>query len=139
MITSTQIDLARYRLTDAKEKLKSAKILLQEKQFKDSLSRSYYAMFSAVRALLALKELDSSKHSGVISLFNQHFVKPNLVDASFGRMLKKAQYSRERSDYGDYVLVTLEETQNQVNNAEKFIAEIERAFNREIEGIEPAN
>jgi uncharacterized protein (UPF0332 family) len=109
MITSSQIDLARYRLTDAKEKLESTKILLQEKQFKDSLSRSYYAMFSAVRSLLALKELDSSKHSGVISLFNQHFVKPNLIDASFGRMLKKAQYSRERTDYGDYVLVTLDE------------------------------
>ena len=96
-------------------------------------------MFSAVRALLALKELDSSKHSGVISLFNQHFVKTNLVDASFGRMLKKAQYSQERSDYGDYVLVTLDEAQNQVTSAEKFIAEIERTFNREIEGIEPAN
>ena len=81
MIKSSQIDLARYRLTDAKEKLASAKILLKEKHFKDSLSRSYYAMFSAVRALLALKELDSSKHSGVISLFNQYFVKTNLVDA----------------------------------------------------------
>ena len=132
MIKNSQIDLARYRLTDAREKLASAKILLQEKHFKDSLSRSYYAMFSAVRALLALKELDSSKHSGVISLFNQHFVKTNLVDASFGRMLRKAQYSRERSDYGDYVLVTLDEAQKQLNNAEKFIEEIERVLKMEI-------
>lgn len=132
MIKNSQIDLARYRLTDAREKLASAKILLKEKHFKDSLSRSYYAMFSAVRALLALKELDSSKHSGVISLFNQHFVKTNLVDASFGRMLRKAQYSRERSDYGDYVLVTLDEAQKQLNNAEKFIEEIERVLKMEI-------
>ena len=71
MMQQSQIDLANYRLADAKEKLMSARILLQEKHLKDSLSRSYYAMFSAVRALLALKEVDSSKHSGVISLFNQ--------------------------------------------------------------------
>jgi len=132
MIKSSQIDLARYRLTDAKEKLASAKILLQENHFKDSLSRSYYAMFSAVRALLALKELDSSKHSGIISLFNQHCVKINLVDSSFGRMLRKAQYSRERSDYGDYVLVTFDEAQKQLDNAEKFIEEIERVLKMEI-------
>ena len=64
----TREDYARYRLENAKEKLNSAEVLLREKLFKDSLSRSYYAMFSAARALLATKELDSSKHSGVISL-----------------------------------------------------------------------
>jgi uncharacterized protein (UPF0332 family) len=108
MITPSQIELAKYRFNDAKEKLESANILLLQNHFKDSLSRSYYAMFSAARALLALKELDSSKHSGVISLFNQHFVKTKLVDPSLGRILKKAQYSRERSDYGDYYVVTRE-------------------------------
>lgn len=47
-------------------------------------------------------------------------------------MLRKAQYSRERSDYGDYVLVTLDEAQKQLNNAEKFIEEIERVLKMEI-------
>lgn len=132
MIKQTQIDLANYRISDAKEKIESAKILLHEKHFKDSLSRSYYAMFSAVRALLALKEVDSSKHSGIISLFNQHFIKTNIIDASYGRMLRKAQYSRERSDYGDYVIVTLDEAQNQLHNAEQLIVEIERVLKKEI-------
>lgn len=124
MITPSQADLAKYRFNDAKEKLESANILLLQNHFKGSLSQSYYAMFSAARALLALKELDSSKHSGVISLFNQHFVKTNIVDSSLGRILKKAQYSRERSDYGDYYVVTREEAQNQIDNAEKLIADI---------------
>lgn len=132
MIKSAQIDLAKYRFNDAIEKLESAKILLQENHLKDSLSRSYYAMFSAARAMLALKELDSSKHSGVISLFNQHFVKTNIFDPSLGRILKKAQYSRERSDYGDYYVVTREEAQNQIDSAEKFIAEIKRVLTIEI-------
>ena len=98
MIKQSQIDLAKYRFNDAEEKLAAAEILLREHHLKDSLSRSYYAMFSAVRALLALKELDSSKHSGVISLFNQHLIKPGIIDPKFGRSLKKAQLSRQRSD-----------------------------------------
>lgn len=46
-------DLSLYRLEDAKDKLSSAKVLLENNKFKDSVSRSYYAMFSAARALLA--------------------------------------------------------------------------------------
>ena len=41
-------DLVRYRLNFAEEKLKSAKILLDAGQLKDSVGRSYYALFSTV-------------------------------------------------------------------------------------------
>lgn len=65
------LGLAQYRLQKAYDHLKSAEILLYAGMYNDSLGRSYYAMFNAARALLALKQLDSKKHSGVISLFNQ--------------------------------------------------------------------
>jgi uncharacterized protein (UPF0332 family) len=64
--------LVLYRLESAREKLTAAKDLLENKHYKDSVSRSYYAIFTAARALLATRQLDSSKHSGVISFFNQH-------------------------------------------------------------------
>lgn len=99
-------NLSLYRLEDAKEKLSSARILLENNRFKDSVSRSYYAMFSAARALLATKGLDSAKHSGVIALFNQHFVKTVLVDKTMGRILENAKDIRENSDYGDFAIVT---------------------------------
>lgn len=44
-------DLIKYRLDMANEKLKSAQILLDAGQLKDSVGRSYYALFSAVRAV----------------------------------------------------------------------------------------
>lgn len=62
-------DLVQYRLDTAKEKLKSARILLDSDQLKDSVGRSYYAIFSAVRAVLARDGVDFSKHAGVISYF----------------------------------------------------------------------
>ena len=46
-------DLVKYRLNMATERLQSAKLLLDNGSYKDSIGRSYYAIFTAVRALLA--------------------------------------------------------------------------------------
>ncbi|OGL50673.1 MAG: hypothetical protein A3C43_04255 [Candidatus Schekmanbacteria bacterium RIFCSPHIGHO2_02_FULL_38_11] len=121
----TREDYARYRLENAKEKLNSAEVLLREKLFKDSLSRSYYAMFSAARALLATKELDSSKHSGVISLFNQQFLKTNIMDRKIGKKLSEAKDFREAGDYEDFFVVSKVDAERQIKNAKEFIKEAE--------------
>lgn len=82
-------------------------------------------MFTAARALLATKHLDSSKHTGVVSLFNQHFVKKEVVTNALGRMLMKGKDLRQDGDYKDFVETSIEEAQEQYGNAEKFIEEIE--------------
>lgn len=120
--------LTLHRLKQAKERLAAAKILLDAKSYGDSLSRSYYAIFSAARALLATRKLDSRKHSGVISLFNQHFVKEGIVDRQLGRFMAEAKGFREESDYGDWATFTHEDAKSQINNAKEFIAEVERAL-----------
>jgi len=56
-----------YRLTEARESLEEAKVLLREKMSNRSvINRLYYAMFYAVLAILQDKQIGSSKHSGVI-------------------------------------------------------------------------
>lgn len=90
--------LVSYRLESAKEKLKAAVALLADGDYKDSVSRSYYAIFTAARALLATKRLDSSKHSGVIALFNQHFVKLGVVSKETSKLIERAKVYRERAD-----------------------------------------
>ncbi|MBF7084145.1 HEPN domain-containing protein [Desulfallas sp. Bu1-1] len=116
--------MARYRLQRAQDHLKSAEILFYAGMYNDSLGRSYYAMFNAARALLALKQLDSKKHSGVISLFNQHFVKTNIVDRATGKDFNKARVRRESSDYADFYLVSKEEAQSQLEAAKRFLRTI---------------
>ena len=64
-------ELKVYRLEMAKERLHSSKILLEAGSYKDSIGRSYYAMFTAVRALLAVEGQDFSKHAGVIAYFQE--------------------------------------------------------------------
>lgn len=68
-------ELMNYRLESAKERLNSAKILLINGNYKDSIGRSYYGMFTAVRALLAKDGIDYSKHAGVISYFRRNISK----------------------------------------------------------------
>ena len=121
-------ELAIYRLGDSKEKLKASKILFENGSYKDSVSRSYYAMFTSARALLATKSLDSTKHSGIISLFNLHFVKTGVVGKEYGKLLAEAKNIREESDYGDFVIVSKEEAGIQLEHAERFIKEVEKVI-----------
>jgi len=65
----------------------------------------YYAAFYAARALLALREVDSARHSGLISLFQQHFIKTGLLAAEIGKTLARAFEKRQNSDYEDFATV----------------------------------
>lgn len=117
-----------YRLESAKEKLKAAVDLLGNGDYKDSVSRPYYAIFTAARALLATKQLDSAKHSGVIALFNQHFVKTSIVHKETSKLIEKAKLYREQADYGDFFVVSKEEAEAQIQSAKRFIAQVEHVI-----------
>jgi len=127
-----RIELAKYRLNKAKEILKEGKDSLKQKHFALVVNRSYYAMFTSARALLALKEKDSSKHSGVIALFNQYIIKSGIFTKEYSKFLRDAKRIRENADYGDFVEITEEDAQIQLENAKKFIKEAERTMQRMI-------
>lgn len=114
-------DLAEYRLQSAEERLKAARLLLEKQMYSDAVSRAYYAVFQAARAVLATKGLDSRKHSGIIGLFNQQFVKSGVLPKDYGKILKSCRDLREAGDYDDFYLVSREEALNAMENASRFI------------------
>ncbi len=76
--------LSKHRIERAETTLGEAKDELSRKNFRLSVDSAYYSIFYAMRALLATVSKDSSKHSGVVSLFNQHFITISIVsDVSF--------------------------------------------------------
>lgn len=89
------------------------------------MNRSYYAIFHAMHSINILEGYDSSKHSGVIAYFTQTFLKTERIDRSLARIIKKASYLREKSDYDDFYIASKEETQNQLENAKYFIKELQ--------------
>lgn len=59
----------------AEDSIVDAQVLFKNERYRACCGRSYYAYFDAVRALLVSKEIFTKSHSGVRSLFAQHFVK----------------------------------------------------------------
>ena len=115
-------DLVQYRLDSAEEKLKSSKILLDNGQYKDSIGRSYYALFTAVRAVLALEGVDYAKHSGVISHFQREYIKTGMLDAKCSKYLQKAFQIRNACDYDDFYLVSKQDAEEQYEHAREMIS-----------------
>ena len=66
-----QRDLSNYRIAEADDSLKVAEHCLKEGWYKDSINRSYYAAFYAVKAVLALSTVDFKRHKDVMGYFNR--------------------------------------------------------------------
>ena len=114
------VDLSKYRLESAKERLNSAKLLIEAGQYRDSISRSYYAIFTAVRAVLAKDSVDFSKHTGVISYFQREYIKTGIFDKKFSNYLQTAFQIRNNCDYDDFFIASKDDATEQYERAEEF-------------------
>lgn len=113
--------LVRYRFEMAEERLHSAKLLLDAGNLKDSIGRSYYAMFTAARAVLALDGVDFSKHAGVIAYFQKHFIKTGIFEVKYSKYLSQAFQIRNNTDYADFFIVTKADAAEQYERAVEFV------------------
>ena len=69
------IDLSLYRLEKAKKDLEDSKKTLELEMYDTAANRSYYAIFHAMRSVLAFDEIDMKHHSGIISEFRRLYIK----------------------------------------------------------------
>lgn len=95
--------LVQYRLERARETLEDARILADAGRWNTCVNRLYYACFYAVSALLAALGLSSSKHTGMRSLFNQHFVKTGKVPKDLTQIYNDLFERGLEGDYIDFV------------------------------------
>lgn len=122
-----------YRLDMAKERLHSSKILLDEGNYKDSIGRSYYTMFTAVRALLAIEGQDFSKHAGVIAYFQKEYIRTGIFDKKYSKYISQAFQIRNNTDYSDFFLVSSQEAEEQYERAQEFLDMIEKYLEQRTE------
>jgi uncharacterized protein (UPF0332 family) len=113
--------LSRHRFKRAELTLKEAIDELSRKNFILTVNRAYYSVFYVMRAFLATINKDSSKHSGVISLFNQHFIKTGVVPEVSSKAIQSLMDLRHEGDYQDFVEITEEEARGSVESAETII------------------
>jgi uncharacterized protein (UPF0332 family) len=99
--------LINYRLKEAEDSVKEAKVLLDTgMSLRAVMNRLYYAMFYAVLAILQEKQTGTSKHYGVISMFDKEFIKTGIFDKELSKALHRAFELRQKGDYMEQVEIT---------------------------------
>lgn len=126
MIDKTdQLGLSKYRLQKASTDQDAARFNYENGLFDAAANRSYYAIFHAARAVLALTGQDYKKHSGVIAFFRKEFIKTGILDKKLSDIIQDAFEIRTDCDYEDFYVVTKEEVEQQLKNAAYFTSAIE--------------
>ncbi len=126
MLDTNRRNLCRYRLEKAYDCIKSAENLSEIGDYTTVANRSYYAMFHAMRAVMALDGEDRKKHSGVVAYFQEHYIKSEIFDKEFSYTIKNAFLIRQESDYEDFYVVSKAEALEQLENAKKFTLAVEK-------------
>lgn len=119
-MTSEHRDLGQAWFHKSDISFKDGLLLFERASYWSAVNRFYYAAFYAARALLSLKGLDASKHSGVISLFHMHFVKTGLMDSPTASALRISFDRRLEGDYGDTINFTRTEVDEIRDRVEVF-------------------
>ncbi len=113
-----QKELSDYRLQQAEESLTVAKTCMNTEFYKDSINRSYYSVFYAIKAVLALGTVDFKRHKDVVAHFNKEYVATEKFPRELGRKIGNLKQIREESDYDDFYIASKEEAEDQIKTAE---------------------
>lgn len=113
--------LSQVRYDHALECLDAAKSLLENGNYKSAANRSYYAIFHAMRAVLALNEIDMRHHSGIISEFRKLYIKTGVFETRLSQIISALFDTRTESDYDDFFVISKAEVVEQTENAEYFL------------------
>ena len=127
-------DLCIYRYRTALETLETAKLCMENRHYKDAINRGYYAAFYAIKAVVALGEVDFKRHKDAVAYFNQYFVATDIFPREIGRKLGRLKRKREASDYDDFYIASLDETAEQLHSAEDIVVSV-RIYLEQNRGI----
>ncbi len=107
---------------------KSAKILLENNLFENSISSSYYAMYDTLTALLFRTGIKCENHTGSIQLLKELFNREDLykimVFAKEER-IDKQYYVNSKSN----VVLTKDSTKDMINKAETLMLQLKLIIN----------
>lgn len=125
-MSEKKVDLCIYRMRSAIETLGVSALCLKGQHYKDSINRSYYAAFYAVKAVLALEEVDFKRHKDAVAYFNKTYVATDIFPREIGKKLGRLKQERETSDYDDFYIASAADATEQYAAAEFIITEVKK-------------
>lgn len=118
-------DLACYRIEIARNDLRTACMLLAEKEYRAANNRTYYAIFHGISAIHALDGKAYKRHKDTLSNFNKDYIRTEIFPKTFGRKIIEAEEIRHASDYDDFYIATKAEAEEQIATARELLELIE--------------
>ena len=118
--------------------LKSAKLLLQNSLYENSVSMSYYAMYNSLTALLFKTGTKCENHAGSIVLFKKLFGRLELfkiISSAKEERIDKQYYVTSEKNF----VLTKESAEDMVKKAEDFLLKMKLSItdlkNEQIENL----
>lgn len=99
--------------------------LHQNHHYNDAVSRAYYSMFYAAKAVLLTKGIISRTHRGTISQLNIYFVREGELEETVWKYLPMSETLREEADYSITKRITQEESEEILEGASIFVKRCE--------------
>jgi len=112
----------------AEECLEEAKNLLSNGFYRGAVSRAYYSMYHAAKALLLTKNIAPKKHAGVLRMLGLEFVNKGYLEEVYAEAYKFAFDIRQKADYGIEFKIEKETAEEVVKNAEIFLQRVIKAI-----------
>ncbi len=112
-------------LAKANLKLKAASIDLQNELFDDSASRSYYAVYHAITAVLLTKQLSFSSHNQTIGAFNKEFIHTGIFSKKYTKIIYQLFSARETGDYDIRSDINKDKAETYLENARMLVSDVE--------------
>lgn len=114
----------------AEETYANAKLSFENDFYKDSNNRSYYVIFYAIKAVLALEAIDFKRHKDAVAYFNKNYIATEIFSKTLGKKISKAKIVREAGDYNDFYIFTKEEAKEQLDTALEMLEQVKKYLSR---------
>ena len=105
--------------------LSDADLLISNKSSESAVSRAYYSMYYAVKALLFSIDINTKTHQGAIIMFGKHFIKTGIFEKKYNNILSKALDQRIVGDYDIGTGIKIDLATEIVNDAHDFVAVVQ--------------
>lgn len=118
-----------YRLQQAEETLSEAEKMIKSGfSGRSIINRTYYSLFYALLALFIKTntELKTSKHIGIISIFDKEFVKTGKFGRQYSAILHDIFDARQEGDYKELADISTDNAAPYLGKAKELLKEIKK-------------
>ena len=117
-------ELIRYRIEQTRENLHQAAYLLNKSVLRDSMDRAASAMYFALLAVLATKQLGTTEHEAAIALFEEEFVKQGPFPEDLSQSIRQAYEHWQAHNGRQDVEVTRQVAQETYTGVRTFVGAV---------------